>query len=116
MSIECYKARWFLWASLSVIGVVLFVIGIPSGILFALFLSKKKNTLEYPSIDYTNDEHISSAEIQSNVRKTNAFFRNRVAFGRYVLLPSVRLPPSPRIRTHLTSPKLISPLQRLSPV
>ena len=83
---ECYKARWFLWASLSVIGVILFVMGIPVGILFLLFLSKKKSTLEYPTTECTNSENISPAEIQSNVRKTNAYFRNRVAFGRYVVL------------------------------
>ena len=80
MSVQCYQASWFLWASLAIVGMVLFVVGIPLAILIVLYISKKSGTLQYPSIT-DHPESISVSELQHNVRRTNAYFRNRVAFG-----------------------------------
>jgi len=64
---------------------VLFVVGIPGGILIALYMGQRSGTLEYPSVEVTNDDFFTASELLFNVHRTNAYFRNRVAFGNVYL-------------------------------
>ena len=78
MSVECLRGEWLFWAAVSGVAMVVYVIGIPLLCVLLLWVAHRRGTLQYPRVDA---DHITPVAVSAAVRRTEEYFRNRVAYG-----------------------------------
>jgi len=82
MTQQCFVGNWLIWAAISIAGMVLYVIGIPMGIVAFLWIGKRRGALQFPVVDLPVDvDDIEPAMVKEYVARTDMYLRNKGALG-----------------------------------
>ena len=82
MTVTCFAGDWLFWAGVSVGAMLLYVVGIPLGLLIALWTQQRRGALRFPTFSWSNGERLPPAAlVASTAQRVDLFFRNRLAYG-----------------------------------
>jgi hypothetical protein len=82
MTVTCFAGEWLFWAGVSVGAMLLYVVGIPLGLLIALWTQQRRGALRFPTFSWSNGERLPPAAlVASTAQRVDLFFRNRLAYG-----------------------------------
>jgi hypothetical protein len=80
MSIACYEVEWFIWAAVSCVAMVVYIVGIPIGLVLLLGIAQRRGTLQYPYLTLAAG-NATPGEVAGAVDRTQEFFSNRLRYG-----------------------------------
>ena len=81
MQIPCFEKEWFMWAGIAAGSCLVYVVGIPAGLLLLLWCGHRRGALQYPKMKIGRGERVEPWMVADQLKRTDEHFVYRAAYA-----------------------------------